>query len=470
MRTSTKKTQQLSKAAFDKVILTADIAYAVFDNKFFLIESNRRFKQFFLESGLAEEHHLTDIIPETVGMESLLESVLQGRKKKIVLPFVNRNIDSKTVIYYTITFFNISSQSNNLYCIVRNVSREAELEQRLVQKEREVVVLQSRLNSYQTDSPHTLLGQSQAIKEIRATIEKIARIPTTTILLSGESGTGKNLVARSIHALAAQKDAPFVEINCAAIPETLLESELFGYERGAFTNAFTSRKGLIEEADGGTLFLDEIGELPLKIQAKLLSFMETRRFRRLGSNEEKEVRLRLIAATNRNLPEMVKDGKFREDLLYRLYIVSIALPPLRELNQDILLLANHFMEIYNHQFKKKVKGYTAKAQRKLLQHNWPGNVRELSNVIERAMIFAETDYLDEMDLLITESLLNKKENNWELPAEGISLEELERTLLFSALKQAEGNKTKAARLLGLSRDALRYRLGKYTAEEISEDN
>ncbi|HID39248.1 MAG TPA: AAA family ATPase [Calditrichaeota bacterium] len=452
----------MDKTAFDKILQTVDIGFAVFDTQLKLRESNRRFRQFFPESGSHSEQTLAEIIPETVGLENILQEIFEAKKKKLVLPFINRNIDAETTIYYTIIFFTPSIQNNSLFCIIQNVTREAELEQRLVQKERELVVLHTLLKGYDEDSRHALLGQSSAIKKIQATIEKIARVPTTTILLYGESGTGKNLVARSIHTLAAQKDAPFVEINCAAIPETLLESELFGYERGAFTNAFTSRKGLIEEADGGTLFLDEIAELPLKIQAKLLSFMETRRFRRLGSNEEKEVRLRLIAATNRNLQEMVKEGKFREDLLYRLFIVSVELPPLRELDQDVLLLADYFIEIYNREFKKKVKGLTAAARRKLLNHSWPGNVRELSNVIERAMIFAEKNHLDETDLLITENIPNKRGKMWQLPPGGLSLDELERSLLFSAMEQAQGNKSKAARLLGLSRDALRYRLEKYS--------
>ena len=451
----------MDKKTFDKILRTADLAFAVFDGDFNLLEANRRFRQFFPAFDTAFEPTLTEIIPETVGLEDALKDILATKKKKIVLPFINRNIDARATIYYKITFFTVSEQSENLYCLVQNVTREAELEQSLVQKERELVVLQARLKAFGKGDRHTLLGQSPEIRKIRDTIEKIARIPTTTVLLSGESGTGKNLVAHSIHTLAMRKDAPFVEINCAAIPETLLESELFGYERGAFTNAFTSRKGLIEEADGGTLFLDEIGELPLKIQAKLLSFMETRRFRRLGSNEEKEVRLRLIAATNRNLQEMVKEGKFREDLLYRLYIVAVELPPLRKLGEDVLILAQYFVDIYNRQFKKKVEGFTANAKKKLLEHHWPGNVRELSNVIERAMIFAETKYLNDEDLLVSGYLHTKEEKEWQVPPQGLSLEELEQQLLRSAIQQAQGNKSKAARLLGLSRDAFRYRLEKY---------
>ncbi|HGY56010.1 MAG TPA: sigma-54-dependent Fis family transcriptional regulator [Caldithrix abyssi] len=452
----------MDKLILDKIFQAADLAFAVFDNEFNLIEANRRFRLFFPEANHRSGQTLADIVPESVGLEPALEEAFLSGKKKIVLPFVNRNISPKTTVYFTFVFFVAKRPDKRLYCVIRNVTREAELEQALVQKERELVVLQTLLDGFSPTGRHSLLGNSPSIKKIRQTIEKVARIPTTTILLQGESGTGKNLVARSIHTLAAQKEAPFVEINCAAIPETLLESELFGYERGAFTNAFTSRKGLIETADGGTLFLDEIGELPLKIQAKLLSFMETRRFRRLGSNQEKEVRLRLIAATNRDLRKMVDEGKFREDLLFRLFIVSVDLPPLRELDNDIVLIARHFVEIYNRRFKKKVKGFTAAAENKLLRHNWPGNVRELSNVIERAMIFSEGKYLDEEDLLITQKPPVKKETQWQLPPQGLSLEELERNLIFSAMEQADGNKSKAARLLGLSRDALRYRLEKYT--------
>ena len=307
----------------------------------------------------------------------------------------------------------------------------------------------------------SVLGNSPAIQKVRVTIEKLSEVPKATVLLQGETGTGKNLVARVIHYSSMPLDAPFVDINCAALPENLVESELFGYEKGAFTHATVSRPGLLEVAQGGTILLDEIGELPLNLQAKLLSVLETKQFRRLGSNKPTEVKVRAMAATNRDLHKEVVEGRFREDLYHRLNVVSLTLPPLRDLADDIILIAAHFLKVFILEFKKKVKGFTPAAEKALLGYTWPGNVRELSNCLERAMIFIEKDWIDEVDLVIGAPEQSSYGQEWAVPASGIELEEVERQFIISALRRTGGNKSKAARLLGLSRDTLRYRLEKY---------
>jgi transcriptional regulator with PAS, ATPase and Fis domain len=244
-----------------------------------------------------------------------------------------------------------------------------------------------------------------------------------------------------------------------------LEAELFGYERGAFTHAVKAKKGLIEEADGGTLFLDEIGDMPLSLQAKLLHFLETRKFRRLGSNQERNVQVRCLAATNHDLPAAVAEKKFREDLYYRLNVVNLTLPPLRDLGEDVIALAEHFIKIYNLDFRKKVDGLHAEARRRLLGYAWPGNVRELRNVIERAMIFCEANEINPADLALPVTIAEEAlPSSFRLPETGIQLEDLERSLLTQALQLAQGNKTRAAALLGLSRDTFRYRLEKFDIE------
>ncbi|MGH7457311.1 MAG: sigma-54 interaction domain-containing protein, partial [bacterium] len=263
-----------------------------------------------------------------------------------------------------------------------------------------MLLLRSVLGSQQKFLANSILGSSPPIERLKELVQKVAQVPRATVLLQGESGTGKSHVARVIHYLSFQSGAPFVEVNCAAIPENLLEAELFGYEKGAFTHAVKAKTGLIEEADDGTLFLDEIGDMPLSLQAKLLHFLETRKFRRLGSNQERGVQVRCIAATNHDLPAAVAEKKFREDLYYRLNVVNLTLPPLRDLGEDIVTLAEHFIKIYNLDFRKKVDGLHPEGRRRLLGYAWPGNVRELRNVIERAMIFCEANEIKPADLAL----------------------------------------------------------------------
>jgi two-component system response regulator AtoC len=307
-------------------------------------------------------------------------------------------------------------------------------------------------------SAGAILGDEPAVEQVREFVRRVAAIPNATVLLLGESGTGKNLVARTLHYTSAQAKARFVEINCSALPAHLLEAELFGYQRGAFTDARESKKGLIEVANGGTLFLDEIGELSLELQAKLLNVLESRRLRRVGGTEEIEVNLRLIAATNRDLEAHVRSGKFRQDLYYRICVVTCTLPPLRELPNDIPLLANHFRELFNRQFKKSVALIDPDVLKRLAAWHWPGNVRELRNAMERAMIFADGDVLLPEHLPPFTSVEGPSTNghspNGYAISRGLSLAEVEKEYIRRALEEFDGDIQRTAESLGISRKSL----------------
>lgn len=433
-------------------------AYACFSAEREILAHNRTFAHISDSvSGKIEE-----ALPELVGLEEVIHKIARGEKKEFKLELIQRQ-DESSEHYYNFHFLALADKQCPAILLIEDVSELTHKKQEILQQQNEILLLQQLAVERSHFLSSSILGQSPAIQKLRQLINKIALAPSSSVLLLGESGSGKNLVARVLHYNSPAADHNFIEINCAAIPESLLEAELFGYERGAFTTALRERQGLIEEANEGTLFLDEIAELPLKLQAKLLSVLEAKKFRRLGSNREQTVNFRLVAATNRNLQQMVQDGLFREDLFYRLNVVSVQLPPLRELGADILLIADHFREVFNREFKKEVQGFTAAAQKALLEYNWPGNVRELSNCIERAMIFAEDTFIDETDLLF-QAQKQHSATGWALPDEGLNLEEIEINLLRSALKKSGGNKSKAARLLGLSRDTLRYRLEKYNLE------
>jgi DNA-binding NtrC family response regulator len=307
---------------------------------------------------------------------------------------------------------------------------------------------------YQWDN---IVGRSPAMQQIFATIMRVA--PTrATVLLAGESGVGKDLIARAIHFHSPRKDRPFVKINCTALPENLMESELFGYEKGAFTGATTSKPGKFEQADSGTVMLDEIGDVPANIQVKLLRVLQEREFERLGSNKTLHIDVRVIAATNRDLRAALEEGTFREDLYYRLNVVPLEIPPLRERKEDIPYLAEHFVEKLAPEMGNQVTGITHAAIDKLVQYSWPGNVRELENVIERSMVMASGDKLDASDIRLDMNLRPRQSNGDLTLPEGMSLDAYEQELIRDALKRANGNKSQAARLLGLTRNALRYRL------------
>lgn len=308
-----------------------------------------------------------------------------------------------------------------------------------------------------------IIGRSPAMQEIYATIERVAPA-RATVLIAGESGTGKDLIARAIHYHSPRRDRPFVKINCTTIPENLMESELFGYEKGAFTGASTSKPGRFEIADTGTVFLDEIGDVPANIQVKLLRVLQEREFERLGSNKTRQIDVRVIAATNADLRAALEHGEFREDLYYRLNVVPINVPPLRERKEDIPALAEHFVRKYAAELGSRVTGISEEALRVLRQHHWPGNVRELENVIERSLVLCTGEVLEAADIKLDATGRNSGSSEELFLPDGVTLQEHEQDLIRKALEKAKGNKSQAARLLGLSRNALRYRLSQMGIE------
>ncbi len=306
-----------------------------------------------------------------------------------------------------------------------------------------------------------ILGQCPPMKRLFEMIRDVADSGASTIFLRGESGTGKDLVAKAIHYNSDRANRPFMNITCTALSETLLETELFGHERGAFTDAHQQKKGLLELADNGTVFLDEVGDMPPALQAKLLRFLEEKTFRRVGGVKDIEVDVRIIAATNRDIESFVAAGDFREDLYYRLNIIPIQLPPLRERGDDIRIIAEYYVDLFAKEFRRGPRQMSDEAVNKLTSHYWPGNVRELRNTIERAVLFCKTDVVGTDDLVVGGSPHVKLLNLTHIPAEGVSLQEIEENLVRRALAQTNNNQTKAAKLLHLSRDQLRYRMERY---------
>ena len=308
-----------------------------------------------------------------------------------------------------------------------------------------------------------IIGDSPAMLRVKNLLTRVANSPASTVLLTGETGTGKDLAAKAIHYNSDRAARPFVNITCSALPEQLLESELFGHERGAFTDARQQKRGLFETADGGTVFLDEIGEMTLALQSKVLRFLEDKTFKRVGGLADITVDVRVVAATNRDLEDEVVAGRFREDLFYRLQVMPIALPPLRERRGDIALLTRYYIERYNAEFRKRVRGVTPEAATLLETYRWPGNVRELRNAIERAMLLVDREWLAADDFQsLTRTAIG---SGFRLPAEGLVLEEVEKQLVVQALERAHGNQTQAGHLLGINRDQVRYRIEKFGLEK-----
>jgi DNA-binding NtrC family response regulator len=307
-----------------------------------------------------------------------------------------------------------------------------------------------------------LIGRSEAMCALYRTIEKVGATDAT-VLVVGESGTGKELVARTLHRASRRLDKPFVAVNCAAIPETLIESELFGHEKGAFTGAHRRREGRFEEADGGTIFLDEIASMPLPLQATLLRVLQERRFTRVGGTGEIECDVRVIAASNRDLPALVSEGAFREDLYYRLNVISIELPPLRNRMEDVPLLASAFLGRASARHGIEVRSFPPEVLRVLMEHGWPGNVRELANVVERLVLLAEDGRpsIEDLPSEIKGSSAGEAGCPFNLPADGLVWEQVERGMMRQAMARARGNRAAAARLMGLSYKAFLYRLEKH---------
>ena len=310
-------------------------------------------------------------------------------------------------------------------------------------------------------TPDQIIFRSVAMEEVINLVGRVAQ-SRATVLIQGESGTGKELIARLIHDLSPRAEKPMTIVNCAALPENLLESELFGHEKGAFTGATGTRLGRFEEADGGTLFLDEIGELSNTVQVKLLRFLQEREFQRIGGNRTFQSDVRIISATNRNLEERMKEGLFREDLFYRLNVVGITIPPLRERKEDLIPLMDHFLKRFSAENNRKIKGVSSKARDLLMKYNYPGNVRELENILERAVVIARGDYIETADLPFSAVEGNGSGNrNWKRGTLKDAMAFLEQEMVRESMAETGNHQTRAARILGISERMLRYKLKKY---------
>lgn len=322
-----------------------------------------------------------------------------------------------------------------------------------------------------------LVGNSETMHRIYELVKRVSQTPTN-VLVTGESGTGKEMVAKAIHFNGPLKDKPFVTVNCGAIPESLMESEMFGHKKGSFTGAVVDKAGLFEVADGGTLFLDEVGELPLTIQVKLLRAIQERMIRRVGATEDNKIEVRIIAATNRNLEEMVKSGSFRQDLFYRLNVINITTPSLRERPEDVPLLANHFLKKYNDRLNKTIGGISAEAMDMLKKYDYPGNVRELENIIERTVALegGATILPESLPPFVNTPTGRKMASTHEIQItdEGLDLDkimgQIEKELLIKAIHAAGGVKKKAAKLLSITFRSMRYRVEKYSLGSLGDDD
>jgi len=337
----------------------------------------------------------------------------------------------------------------------------------LADRARETRLLKQELSYYRRRATtdvgfEGLVGESRAVQAVLERARQIAALDETPpVLLTGETGTGKGLLARAIHAAGARATKPFIEVNCTALPATLMEAELFGHERGAFTDAKESKPGLVEAAEGGFLFLDEIGDVDLAVQGKLLRVIEERAVRRVGSVRERRVDVRIMAATNRDLERAVGEERFRKDLYFRLAVIVLDVPPLRERGDDVLLLTEHFLRAFNAKYGKVVRELSPAARDLLLSYPWPGNVRELSHVIERAVLWSRGPTLDVEHLSLTRPVGGTDHGDAAKPVDTATLPQREKTMIEQALREAGGNQTKAAQRLGISRDTLRYRLKKF---------
>lgn len=401
---------------------------------------------------------LLDIqLPGMNGLDVLKE--IKAQELDIMVVMITANTEIETAITamklgacdYLCKPFNM----DELSIVIRKLLETSELKQEIVRLRLET----------KKDEQVKIVGESPQTKALMELLGRVAQSPTSTVLIQGESGTGKELVAKWLHQHSPRSNKSFIAINCAAMPATLLESELFGHEKGAFTDARVTKKGLFELADGGTVFLDEIGDMEIGMQAKLLRFLEERSFRRVGGSHQFMVDVQIISATNRHLYQAVEDKSFRNDLYYRLQVIPVNLAPLRERREDILPLANHYIELLSRRFNKNVVKISAMAERMLQEYSWPGNVRELRNVIERAIILGSDDTLL-LEHLPLEMLASRRAESVPvtapaLPPEGVNLEDVERELIRQALESTNWNQSKAARKLNLGVDALRYRMKKY---------
>jgi nitrogen regulation protein NR(I) len=433
------------------------------------------------EQGLAllKEHHIdlviTDLkMPKVDGMALLRRALVDEPELPIILITAHGTIDTAVEALKAGAFDFVTKPFDKDE--VRQIVSKA-------LKTRELRGADATPASAGQGARFGIIGHSAGIQELYAILERVADTPTTA-LITGESGTGKELVARALHEHSSRKDKPFIKVNCAAIPKELIESELFGYERGAFTGAVTSKPGRFELANGGTLFLDEIGEIPIEMQVKLLRALQESEFERVGGIKTIRVDVRLVAATNRDLKKLIAAGQFREDLFYRLNVVPVRLPALRERTGDIPLLVDHFLAKFNERLRKKVEGVEPEALETLVAYPWPGNIRELENVIERAVLFCDTQRLGAGDLApeirginaMTSTPLPEADLSAALAGEGglkehvkVAMSRLERELVSRALQQTGGNVTHAARLLKISRKGLQLKMKELGLREGSSD-
>jgi DNA-binding NtrC family response regulator len=433
------------------------------------------------EQGLAEFHKngadivVTDLVmPRAGGMEVLRAVNAANPDVPVIIITAHGTVDSAVEAIKAGAFDYVTKPFDQaeLSAVIAKAAKAHDIAQRSVRAD--------------AKARSAIIGESQQLQEVFKIIDKVADTPST-VLITGESGTGKELVASALHGASSRRDKPFIKINCAAIPHNLLESELFGYERGAFTGAVTSKPGRFELADGGTLFLDEIGEIPVEMQVKLLRALQEGEFERVGGIKTTRVDVRLIAATNRDLQAEIDAGRFRKDLYYRLAVVPIVLPPLRERRADIPMLAGHFVEKYNRKLNKKIEGIADDAMALLRAYNWPGNIRELENLIERVLLFADGPSITARDL--PEPVRQGSTPAPALPAapleastgEGglkdivrMKAAELEKDLITKALEETGGNVTRAARLLQISRKSLQTKMKEFglrdtTAQDGRDD-
>ena len=418
-----------------------------------------------LQAGTAEEaaKHageadliLTDLrLPGRSGLELLADLRLQNSQTPVIVMTAFGSIETavEAMKAGAVDFLPKPFSLDHLMTVVNKALELGTLRSENLQLKAELS------NRYQFDN---LLGRSAAMREIFATVERVA--PTrATVLLCGESGVGKDMIARAIHQHSPRAGRPFVKINCTSLPENLMESELFGYEKGAFTGANISKPGKFEQADTGTVFLDEIGDVPLSIQVKLLRILQEREFERLGSNKTRHIDVRVLAATNVDLRAALEEGTFREDLYYRLNVLPIDIPPLRDRKEDIPLLVQHFIRKLGKDIGSPVQSISEAAMERLLAYHWPGTVRELENVMERSLVLANGPVLEAADIRLDLQPRTRLTVETFLP-DGMTLEQHEQALIREALKRANNNKSQAARLLGLTRNALRYRLSQMGLE------
>lgn len=392
-------------------------------------------------------------LPDTTGLD-LLRSIRKSDADVVVIMMTAYSTIESAVEAMKLGAYDYVTKPFDMDQLIRTVRKSLET----TRLRREIRELRRHLaNEYGFDR---IIGKHACMLHLFDTINRVAASGASTIFLRGESGTGKDLVARVIHHNSDRAPRPFMNITCTAISETLLESELFGHEKGAFTDARAQKKGLFELAEGGTIFLDEVGDMPAALQAKLLRFLEERTFRRVGGTDEISVDVRIIAATNRDLEKAIDDGRFRKDLMFRLDVVTVDLPPVRARGDDVVLLAEHFAAKFAGDFRKAITGFSEDALSALRSYSWPGNVREVRNVIERAVLLSRGQTLGRDDLVLGRDGRVAETNGFSLPAEGLDLHELENSLIRQALSRAGNNQSRAARLLGLSRDAFRYRLEK----------